>query len=303
MKKIIITLISLIIFGTSTVLAADNNMLLNTQKRSDNIRIYTNNVKSFHGCSERLGRKNNKEAYLVYELDGAKSVKATAYSDSLIDETSIAFYVSADGDSYEPVKMYREFNENGNVGHPEYALIAKDFPEDARYFKIHFPETEKFSYLPQIGSIELSKENIEATGLLFEDEFENSSKMYDITSNFRFENSGNANQFEGDKSRCLRMYDLDSAVKYKIKDPINLYLRYGIMDDKGEIEVYASSKDGDYKLVPSKKTLPIHSHNNWSMVDLTIDSFPEGTEYIMIKMLANGKAPWPPTLMRLEVYY
>ncbi|MBO5060632.1 MAG: hypothetical protein J6C82_06955 [Clostridia bacterium] len=300
MKKYIISFICILLFITASC-GASASSLQNTLERSGNIRIYTNNVKSFNNCSERIGKKDKEDAFLIYALNGARSVKVTVYSDALIEESRIAFYVSEDGEAYEPVKMYREFTENGNVGYSEYTLVAKGFPEDAQYFKIVMPATEKFSYLPQIGSVEFSDEDFEAKGLLFEDDFKNKNKMYDISSNFRFENGGSG--YMGDNTTTLRMYDLDSAIKYNIKNPINLKLRYFIMDGKGEVEIYASSRDGDYTLVQSEKTLPFHSHNNWSGVDLTVQNFPEGTEYIMLKLPAHGHSPWPPVLTRLEVYY
>ena len=277
--------------------------LQNYVERSDNIRLYTNNVKSFHGCNNRIGKADKENGYIIYKLNNARAVKVTAYSDVLIEEDRISFSVSSDGDIYNDVRMYREFYENGNVGYQGYILIAI-LPEGAEYFKITLHESKKFCLFPQIGDIEFSSEAnaYNAKGLLFEEEFENTDKMYDISSNFRVEIADNPNTL-GDVSRIMRVYDLKSSIKYKIKNPISLRLRYFIMDGKGEVEVWASPTDGKYTKVDCQVTAPEHSGANWSVVYLTADNFPEGTEYVQLVLPVNGHAVWPPMLSRMEVYY
>lgn len=306
MKKILFTLILLLIslpaYAAERTDSADS--LAGIYQKSNNIVNFTNNIGNFNGDGGRIGRINSDEAFVTYELKGAKEVQFTAYSDEVIDDTIIKIYLSADNEAFEETKMYRSYAKESNIGYSGYNLVVKDIPEEMKYIKFQWQKTDKYKYIPQISEVNFSDSTgiYESDGLLFIDEFADASLMYDKGANFRFE-GGKDEAMLDDSSRMLRVYDIESAVKYKIKNPINLSLTYFVMDGAGTVDIYASSHDGEYKLVEAEKTFPVYTARNWSVVYLTANSFPEDTEFIKLVCSVNGHTMYAPILSKLEVRY
>lgn len=306
MKKLILPILLLIL--CPIVNAQEKKDLLDNMSmiiaKSDNMEIFSNNSANFRNDRGRLGRNSLKQGYVVYEAEGIKEVKVTAYSDIVIDKDVIKFYTSEDNENFSETEMFRSYNGTAKVGYQAYDLVFV-VPENAKYFKIEWQGNKRYSSLPQISEISFSdKADVyDKKGLLLYEPFKDKSLMYDVGGNFRFEigGAGPNNMFDND--RLLRAYDIKSAVKYKIKNPMNLKLRYFVMDGKGEVEIFASSYDGGYKEVPSQKTFPEHMGGNWSVVYLTADDFPEGTEFIQLVCPTNNHVVWPPVLSEMEVRY
>lgn len=307
MKKIILPVL-LALCSVPSVYAAERIEKLDTLsaviEKSTNISLFSNNDGNFRGDRGRLGKRDSKQGYAVFKTDGAKEIKTTVYSDKTVDDTIIKFYVSEDNKNYSEMKMYRSYNGSSKVGYQGYDLVIKDIPENMNYVKIGLESVKEYNSLPQISEIAFSDESgvYNAEGLLLEEEFADKSLMYDMGANFRFEGGKSAATLF-DETRLLRVYDITSAVKYKIKDPLNLKLTYFVMDGKGDVQIFASSYDGGYKKVPVKKTFPEHTAGNWAVVYLTAEEFPDGTEFIQLVCPVNDHAPWPPMLGRMEVRY
>lgn len=307
MKKILFALI-ILIFSLPVYAAerTDNaDSISNVYQKSNNIVIFSNNAGNFGGDAGRIGRINSEIAFVTYELQGCKEVQFTVYSDNVVDESVIQIYLSSDNTDFKETRMYRSYSDNnGNIGYSGYNLVVKDIPEEMKYIKLQWQKTSKYKYIPQISEVRFSDSTdaYDSDGLLFTDEFDGSGLMYDKGANFRFE-GGNDEAMLNDTSRMLRVYDIESAVKYKIKNPINLSLAYFVMDGAGTVDIYASSHDGEYKLVESEKTFPVHTARNWSVVYLTANSFPDDTEFIKLVCPVNGHTMYAPILSKLEVRY
>jgi len=306
MKKIFLLLL-LALCATPHCFAAETTSSLDSLgelvAKSENIVLYDNNAGNFGWDEGRIGRDGTEPAFATVRTNGAQELKLVAYSEAIVEEENFVCYASKDNEVFVPVKYYRAFNEP-KIGYSVYELVIKDL-SDYQYVKMEWKKAEKFSFLPQIGEIHFSDtaDTYQADGLLFFEDFMNDSLMYGGKSwNLRIETTPAASTL-GDAGRILRVYDLTTSVKYKIKNPLRLWLQYSIMDGFGEVKVYASSWDGDYKEVPSQKTAPVHAQNNWSVVYLTAEDFPDGTEFIKLVIPAHGHAEWPPMLSKMEVYY
>lgn len=306
MKKLIIPVILLLLcpmaHAAERVESIDSLSVV--YEKSDNVELFSNNSPNFDGDTGRLGRNNSKEAYVTFKIEeGIKEIKTTAYSDEEIDDTMIRLYTSVDNETFTEQKMYRSYEGTAKVGYQAFNLVA-EIPDGTEYFKIEWQETEKYDFLPQVSSVSFSDEadTYSKEGLLFFEPFKDTSLMYYCPTNFRFEQAGTAATLQ-DEGRVMRVYDLKSSIKYKIRNPLKLDLMYFVMDGKGEVEVYASSYDGGYKQVTTEQTFPEHTYNNWSVVYLTSEDFLEGTEFIKLVCLKNDHATWPPMLGKMEVRY
>lgn len=70
-----------------------------------------------------------------------------------------------------------------------------------------------------------------------------------------------------------------------------------------DVELYASSTDGNYQELAVTKTAPVSTGNNWNKVEYSADVLPVGTNYLKIVVPANMHAEWTPQLGRLQINY
>lgn len=108
--------------------------------KPNKMRVYTEDAHKFEGDDGRISRTANESAEVIYKLDGIKKFIARIGYHKELEENSIKFFVSSDGETWIEIEF--SMDDVTVIG----AWTTKDFspksefPSGTNYFKIQFNE-------------------------------------------------------------------------------------------------------------------------------------------------------------------
>ncbi|WP_168119563.1 endo-1,4-beta-xylanase [Paenibacillus sp. HB172176] len=246
----------------------------------------------------RITRTSQTEQYIIYHADNMKSLSMDTYYTYQGD--NIELYASRTGCSdYEELDVIKSEPVNTGNNWKKLQYAAYDLPQGTNYLKIVVPANAYQAYTPQIGNVKIHHES--RSGML-QDALDVFSNVCEKSGNWSI-TSSSPERKGGDTGRAVRTSQSEEYLIYHKEDmqTLDMKLYYSYQGD--DVQLYASGTNGNYAEVIPTKSNPVSTGNTWYEVSYSVDSFPQGTNYLKIVVPANTHASYTPQIGELSIGY
>lgn len=265
--------------------------------KSSNWMTATSTPENKGNDPRRAARSSQTEEHLTYHVENMTGIHMRLYYN--VAGNDVELYGSSTDGGYQLLNVTQSTPVSSGPGWNQVDYTVDVLPEDTNYLKIVVPANGHADYTPQIGQLEIEYDPRIGSVV---DELDDFSQVSSKSDHWTLATSYPEYR-DGDPSRATRSTQTEEYLVYHVENMRSVDMTLFYTYQGNDVELYASSTDGNYQELAVTKTAPVSTGNNWNKVEYSADVLPVGTNYLKIVVPANMHAEWTPQLGRLQINY
>lgn len=146
----------------------------------------------------------------------------------------------------------------------------------------------------KLADVTYNADEFTTTHGTFEDNFDDLTKMWSYPYSMHEKSADNS---------LIRAYDIPMSVKYNVENAKSIEITGRLHAKAGQVRVFVSSYDGDYREVNLTRSALTASTGGWYDCTYTADNFPSNTDFIKIMMSDGNGENFTPCLKKVSISY